>query len=795
MLNQVSLRSGPSSLVCIAALVATMGLAVWLRSAFVFDTVFPGDAVFFHEADPWYHMRGVDSLVRHFPHRGGFDPYMAYPGGGEPPVAPMFDWIIASAALVAGMGRPSELIVDQIGAWAPVVLGALTVLPVFFLGRRIFGLAAGLIAGVLIAIQPGNFLRASLLGYTDHHVAETLLSTAVVLFIVVYLQRACASLPPAEGSPRPERGAVLKNLGVALAGGALLGAYLLTWRGGSLFVGALVIWITLQLTLDHLWGRPIGYLVILAAPLFGVAWLMVLPFGTTAFGASYYIVALAAGLLLPAMLSGLSILVRRLGLPRASFLLIAAAALVVFVAVVGLISPGLLNASLAQISQFSSTGSEDTIMEVVPLLYDDVEGWTLLGAWNQFTTCFFISVAMLPVLGFSAITRRDPINCLLLVWSAVVLAATLGQNRYAYYYAVNAALLSAYPAGKALDWSLGRLRRAPIQPSRTGKGPLPRQSAARRSAPFVLVTLLLVLLLLCPNLALAVKMAGLSTTPHPDWMAAMRWMRENTAEPLGDGEAYFAIHDAPAGRAFEYPPSAYGVMSWWDYGYWIIRIGRRIPTANPTQHAATTAAEYFMAQDEPTAANIMDRVGARYVAVDSLMGLVQTADTGELVGKFFGMASWTGKTKADFVENYVGRGPDGRLAETTFFYPEFYRSMFCRLYVFGGRRVVPQEIEVASFREGTNPLGSRVKLLTGLKRFATYAEAEAFLKSQPAGTTRVVGRSPFQSCVPLEPIRWHRLAYQSPTAVGRRFGEQISFVEIYEYARSPDADARTGSKP
>ena len=44
------------------------------------------------------------------------------------------------------------------------------------------------------------------------------------------------------------------------------------------------------------------------------------------------------------------------------------------------------------------------------------------------------------------------------------------------------------------------------------------------------------------------------------------------------------IYNAPPnGEMFQYPDSAYGVMSWWDYGHVITYFAHPIPHANPFQ--------------------------------------------------------------------------------------------------------------------------------------------------------------------------------------------------------------------
>ena len=87
--------------------------------------------------------------------------------GGEPVNAgPFFDWLIAGAALVIGIGAPSPRLVDLVGAYTPPVIGALTAVPVYFLGRELFSRRAGLWAAFIVGVLPGQILLRSALGFT-----------------------------------------------------------------------------------------------------------------------------------------------------------------------------------------------------------------------------------------------------------------------------------------------------------------------------------------------------------------------------------------------------------------------------------------------------------------------------------------------------------------------------------------------------------------------------------------------------------------------------------------------------
>lgn len=127
----------------------------------------------------------------------------------------------------------------------------------------------------------------------------------------------------------------------------------------------------------------------------------------------------------------------------------------------------------------------------------------------------------------------------------------------------------------------------------------------------------MVLVAFVPTLRPVIDIASSPRGPDTAWLETLRWMRDNTPEPFGDPSAYFARYPQPAaGEVFAPPPQAYGVMAWWDYGYWILRIGRRVPVANPTQAGAGTAARFFTATNEASAVRILEETGARYVVAN-----------------------------------------------------------------------------------------------------------------------------------------------------------------------------------
>src|SRR5262249_53581553 len=106
-------------------------------------------------------------------------------------------------------------------AWLPVVLGALGVLPVLWIGERVRGRTFGLAAAAIYALLPIATLYSAV-GNADHHAAAALLGALLLAGAVALV----------EGDLAPRRQARALAL-LALGRAALL----LVWNGGLLYVG------------------------------------------------------------------------------------------------------------------------------------------------------------------------------------------------------------------------------------------------------------------------------------------------------------------------------------------------------------------------------------------------------------------------------------------------------------------------------------------------------------------------------------------------------------------------------
>ena len=184
-------RNRFSSTIIIGSLLAIfIGVALYFRIALPYHSVFSGDWIKFTGIDAYYHMRLVDNMLHHFPHSIAFDPYTFYPHGSIVSWPPLFDWLLAGSILLADWILPIDNIKDLVGVYFPAILGALIIIPVYFIGRTMFNRWVGVSAAALIAVLPGEFLGRSLLGFTDHHIAEVLFTTLTILFLALSLKHA-----------------------------------------------------------------------------------------------------------------------------------------------------------------------------------------------------------------------------------------------------------------------------------------------------------------------------------------------------------------------------------------------------------------------------------------------------------------------------------------------------------------------------------------------------------------------------------------------------------------------------
>jgi len=716
------------------------GLALFLRVYFSYPHVLQDGWISYQETDCWLNMRIMTLLAQHFPHMPTFDPYAFYPTGMPVGSTPFFYYLFALVAWVIGLGSPSQHLIEMVGAWLPAILGALVTIPVYLIGKELFGKRAGLIASVLIAILPGQFLWRSTLGFPDYHILEVLLTATALAFLIIALNRSgkqkwiCSSLA-----------------------GISLGLYLLTWTGGVLFVLIIFIAIVLQTIINHLRGKSNVQLCITSIAAFAAALIVVLlgGYGVKAMP----VLSLIIGITVFAGAWVLSTTGKKM--PR---LLYPVLLVLIGLGIAGLLSLiqlrtttrgdiTLLKDLLISLGRFRATGGMLTVAEAKGITIDTI--------WSYFALCFYIGLAALALVAYQAIKELNAGKILLTIWSIVILVATFQQNRFGYYLAVPIALLTAYMCAKAIEYvhsivPKGKENRALMR--RKGKRKKDKKAVKRRKfnpqlAYSLLSVLIVGLVVFLPNVLLAVDRGRADTGMDADWHSSLVWLRANTPEPLSNS-TYTEIVSSD----YTYPESSYGVMSWWDYGYWITYVAHRIPNANPGGMGYVDAGLFFTAQSEDEANAILDRLGTRYIIIDAAMA----------TGKFYAMAVWADKNASDYMATYYYSDKDGLLQPTMLLLPVYYQSMCSRLYNFDGKVVTPSQV-LAVLAQPQQVQGNTIMVIKDVKQYSTYGEAQAFITSNP--NYFIAGQSFSQSIVPLEPLDSYSLVYSNGS------------IKIFEHAK------------
>lgn len=749
----------------VPVLLALLGFMLWIRVR-NWRNYLVGGEVFFNGNDAWYHLRQVEYTVRHWPQTMPFDPWTSFPAGtsvGQ--FGTLYDQLVATAALLIGLGSPSEKTLALSLLFAPAVLGTLVAVPTYFLGKRFGGRFGGLVGVAILALSPSTFLGRSIAGFSDHHAAEALFQVAAVAAIVVALSVAEREKPVYEQFAERDFHNLRRPVGWAALAGLAIVLYIWTWPPGLLLVGILGIFLLVVLPVEYLRGESPEHVAIAGAVALSVAGVgLLLSFNTLEVSVTNFSLlhpGLAfAGAFGCVFMAWLARAVESRDLPTIAY---PGAILGVFLAgtlVMALALPTLFEFFVGQLERvvgFGSTATSLTVAEAQPPT--QVAGF-LLGSYGL---AFLTAVAGVALLVLRLVLGRNEeraASLFVLVWAVFMTAATLTQARFNYYLIAPVAVLNAFLVGQVLQY-VG---------STTARSDLRNLEAYQVLTVFAVVFLITAPLVVQGNTGGSFTAAGgyadQSSTPGSSvtgWDGSLEWMQNNTpAEGTYGGAtnemAYYGQYDRT--ENFDYPDGAYGVMSWWDYGHWITVLGERIPVANPFQQNAHEAANYLLATNESAANEKLrtpDGEGTRYVMIDWKM-----ADPAG-GGLFSAPFSWYNEEPLSIYDDVtpIAEQTSGQQPTTAFlaFKQRHYESMRTRLYTHHGSAAEPGPVVV----DYENPIARNDGSLraafvpsdnsSSVKRFDNMSAARAFVEEDGTAQLGGVGAYPQERVPALEHYR------------------------------------------
>ena len=764
---------------------AVLAFMLWVRLQ-SYENFTRGGEVFFSGNDAWYHFRQVQYTVQNWPKTMPYDPWTYFPfGTSVGQFGTLYDQLVATAALIVGLGDPSHQLVAKTLLVAPAVFGALVAVPTYFIGKRLGGRPGGLFGVVVLALLPGTFLRRGLVGFADHNIAEPLFQSFAVLAMMVALTVAEREKPVWELVADRDVDSLRRPIGFAVLAGVATALYLWTWPPGVLLVGIFGVFYLLKLSADYVRGVSPDHLALVGTVSMAVTGLLLLvPLGTldpspTKFSILQPLLAfgVAAGCAFMAWLArewddrDLT----TWGYPATIGGILLAITGFVYLAFNSLFD--LIRNNVVRVIGFSTGARTRTIGEAQPFLSRAQPQYGISG----FDVVVQEYGLMLFTAGLAALWmiwttfRTDDHraeNLLVLVWTAFIIAAAFTQIRFNYYLAVPVAVLNAYLIGRVIstanlgDWS-----------------------SYKDVEGYQVVAVIFVILIVTPVLVVP---ASIGTTGYSSfdetntavtvgqhtgpgaitkWDGSLDWLANQTPKEGDYGNAnnaermkYFGTYHQN-NSDFSYPEGAYGVMSWWDYGHWITVEGERIPNANPFQEGAKTAAKYLLAPSEQRANNIIQTLGenqedTRYVMVDWKMV--------EPSSKFGAPTVFhEGVDQYDFYRLlYQGIDSNNPRLATRVKSQRYYESQMVRLYLYHGSAVEPRPIVVDYDRIGGANPNKFIKTPSApnasvVRRFDTMKQARQFVRQD--GSAQIGGIGPFPS-ERIPALNHYRLVKQSESS-------------------------------
>ena len=246
--------------------------ALWLRLLPMFSMGNADILSLVASDDPLYNLRQVEVLLANNLNYPWFDPMTQYPTGSNIYWGPLFPIIIAVGCLITGAATSPEII--GIGLAIPPLMGAATVIVMYFVGKTCGNWKTGLLASGFTAVVTGQFFYRSMYGYMDHHIAEVLFST---IFCLIYMYAVFSEkdTPIDFKQFSSYKRIVLVSV---LAGIAyLLG--LLVMPTMILFAMIVGVFTIIQFIMDTVHGKTSEYILILNVIIFIIAIIGLLLFG------------------------------------------------------------------------------------------------------------------------------------------------------------------------------------------------------------------------------------------------------------------------------------------------------------------------------------------------------------------------------------------------------------------------------------------------------------------------------------------------------------------------------------
>ena len=735
--------------------------------------------------DPMYQLRRIEETIANYPNISWFDPMTYFPAGQPMHWGPLFPLICATVCILTGATTRPELI--SVSLFIPCIMGVMLVPITYAIVTRITDWKAGIMAAFFVAIIPGQFFFRSFYGYLDHHIGEVLFSTIFCLCYLVTL--VYCRKHPVEIKNR-ETWKIPALLGVLCGITYVIGLSLMpTMILFALIVAIFTpIWFIFQRYLGHLGASALVVntitftVAIIGFFIIGIHGEGGLNYYTIGHPIAYLLIILAN-----IVLFGFSYKLRE----KPYWYYIGAIILVsiIGIALLAVLFPDFFSYLMSNANSFFG---EDIHWKTI----QEARQWTWDDAWRTFQYSLFLFAAGAVILLYKIHKELCPSYAFVLLWSLMIFYATCQHIRYEYYLAVPVAIMSGIAVGFALDLIIrGRRKRiksrddtedndksvkkkSGVKHHEISKNPSYNHgNKPGKTISYIFAAIIIILAFLFSSQATGRDLMVGALNLNPDWKATCDWLEQNTPDT---GMDYYAMYTE---KNWTPPESAYGVMSWWDYGHTILFLSHRMPNANPFQYGVEGpkgAARYFITQNESEADGILDSLKTKYVITDYEM------DT----GKFWAMSTWDNPDVGvnPYQQTFIFPNPENK--KTGLNYPiltdKYYNTMISKLHNFDGSYTEPGNVYYLKFMKAEKTGFGAPYVVDGVQTNYTNAKAliEEFNSNQSGDYGAIIANFGYSDPVePVPSLGHYRIVYESPTRTTPSDQPDIRYVKVFEYVK------------
>ncbi len=532
------------------------------------------------EFDPYYHYRITEYVAQNW--QSWFtesfwewhDYKSWWPGGRDiwgttPPGLPFSGAIVYLLLKLFGL----QVSVMDVCIFFPPVVGAITCIALYFLGKDIGGAEVGLLGALILSLNAA-YIGRTYLGFYKH---ETVGILALVLIALFFLR----SIEP----QKPLSSCILYSL----AAGFSLGYIEISWSAFYYAVDLLALFVVvmillrrynLRLLLSYTITMGLSLLIAIHVPRPGFHVL-------TSIGVLPALVAIFL-LFVYEFLSHIKTL--KMKIVAASCMFLSIAVIVLFIMQVGIVSP-LIHKLVTAINPFARL--EMPIVESV--------AEHRAATWAAFYYEFGFFIFLLPIGFFFALRRPTDKNIYLILFAITSLYFAASMVRLTLILASAFAILVALAVVELIK---------PFMDIARGSAFFPRRKMRFISgvgSEFGIITVIIVLLLIAPLHSFSPMNRGVDSANTPVTIASATIpSRQNFGDWL---EACAWIHDNTPQNAV--------ICSWWDYGYYLTVIGNRTTLADNSTWNTTqikNIGRIYMS-NETQAIPMLKRYGVNYVVV------------------------------------------------------------------------------------------------------------------------------------------------------------------------------------